>query len=68
MAPNCGLGFLPPGRLTNHGAERTRVENDLPLNYSELAKRNVRLAQDIARVEERLRIQGQLEKAQTDGT
>jgi hypothetical protein len=55
--------------LTNHGAERSRVENDLPLNYSELAKRNVRLAQDIARVEERLRIQErQLEKAQTDGT
>jgi hypothetical protein len=36
---------------------------------SELSERNVRLAQDIALVEERLRIQErQLEKAQTDGT
>jgi hypothetical protein len=35
---------------------------------SELSERNVRLAQDIALVEERLRIQErQLEKAQTDG-
>ena len=36
---------------------------------SALSERNVRLAQDIALVEERLRIQErQLEKAQTDGT
>jgi hypothetical protein len=35
---------------------------------SELSERNVRLAQDIALLEERLRIQErQLEKAQTDG-